>query len=421
MTSQAIVLAAGESSRFWPLNQRHKCLIKIMGKPLIWWTINSLKKAGIREVIIVQSSQSEIKKELIKSDPPNLKIKYVIQKKPKGMGNALWLARNLVKDKFFVLNAERINAQDIIKALEVKIKNKKCKGVIAGKITKAPELYGVMRLRGDKVLGIVEKPKRGKEPSSIRVVGIYLLCKDFFEIYKKVKKQKYDFEKSLSLYAQKNDIRTAIIKESPALKYPWHLFETERYLFDKFLKKKIEKTAKIAKNAAIKGKVYIGKNTKIFEGATIKGPCYIGDNATIGNNCLMRDYTNIENNCLLGANSDVTRCIFQESNHIHYGFFGDSILGKGCRAGAGVVTGNIRLDRGEIKSKIDDKKINTNRKALGAIIGDRTKIGINASLMPGVLIGSNSVIGPRSLVMENIKDNTIFYARFQKFIKKIKK
>ena len=51
LTGQAVILAAGESSRFWPLNQRHKSLIKIMGRPLIWYTIEGLKKAGIKEIL----------------------------------------------------------------------------------------------------------------------------------------------------------------------------------------------------------------------------------------------------------------------------------------------------------------------------------------------------------------------------------
>ena len=61
---QAVILAAGQSSRFWPLNQRHKSLIKIMGKPLIWYTIQGLKKAGIKETIIIQSPGKDIEEKL---------------------------------------------------------------------------------------------------------------------------------------------------------------------------------------------------------------------------------------------------------------------------------------------------------------------------------------------------------------------
>ena len=72
---QAVILAAGESSRFWPLNKNHKSLIKIMGRPLIWWTLKSLEKAGISEAVIIQGPKKEIERELSNYGLVNLKIK----------------------------------------------------------------------------------------------------------------------------------------------------------------------------------------------------------------------------------------------------------------------------------------------------------------------------------------------------------
>src|SRR3989344_3634280 len=105
----AIILAAGESSRFWPLNQKHKSLIKIMGEFLIQYTINGLRKAGIKDIIVVQGPKKDIEKELA-----DKRIKYVVQKDPKGMGNALWQAKKFIKGPFVVLNAERVDIQEII-------------------------------------------------------------------------------------------------------------------------------------------------------------------------------------------------------------------------------------------------------------------------------------------------------------------
>ncbi|MBZ9572319.1 NTP transferase domain-containing protein [Patescibacteria group bacterium] len=410
---KAIILAAGLSSRLWPLNYCHKSLIKIMGKPLIWYTLDSLKKTGIKEVIIVQNLRKDVEKELGNQKFPGLKIKYLIQKKPRGMGNAVFQARKFLKGPFFVLNAERIDAGELIKLAIKKKQKTRCQGVLIGQKTEIPELYGIMKLKGDKVLKIVEKPKKGKEPSNIKVIGIYLLTPKFFEIYQKVKKEHYDFEKALSVYMKKNDVRATLFKkekkDTPSLKYPWHLFEICKYLFKKHLNSKISKTAKISKKATIQGKVFIGGYTKIFEGVTIKGPCYIGRNCIIGNNTLIREYTNVEDNVLIGAMAEITRSVFQEDCHAHSGYFGDSIFGRDCKIGAGTICANIRIDRGEIMVKVKRKKIPTGLNSLGVIVGKNTKMGINVSLMPGVLIGSDCQIGPVSLVSENIKDNTIFF------------
>ncbi len=409
LPTQAVILAAGESSRFWPFNQKHKSLFKIMGKPLIWYTINGLKKSGIKEVIIVEGKAKDIEKELKNYWFQNLKIRYVIQPKPIGMGDALWRTKDLLKDKFLVLNAERVDVNEILN-LRFPNFNSKIKGILFGQKTKNPQLYGMAKLKGNRVLEIVEKPQPGKEPSDIKIVGVYLLEPGFFEFYKKAKKGMYDFEETLSLYMIKNDTRIVILnepeEETPTLKYPWHLFLMEKYLMDKFLKSIIAENAKIGKNVVIEGKVQIENNVKILEGAVIKGPCYIGENCVIGNNSIVREYVNLENNVLIGALAEVARSIFEEGSHTHSGFFGDSIFGENCKIGAGTVTANKRLDRKEISTLVKGEKISTQLKRLGVVIGENSNIGINVSLMPGVFIGVNCNVGPSLVVKKNLKDRT---------------
>ena len=418
---KAVILAAGASSRFWPLNSVHKSLLKIMGKPLIFYTIEGLRRAGIREVVIIEGPNKDIEKGLENYRFSRLKIKYVIQREPEGMGNALWQAKDLLKEQFLVLNAERIDAEEIIKILLIQAYNLKAKSALVGQKTTNPQLYGMAKLKGKRILEIVEKPKKGREPSDIKVVGVYLLEPSFFKIYRKVKKHMYDFEDALSVYMKKNNVKIVILekseKDTPSLKYPWHLFEVVRYLFDRGLKSKISESAKIASNATIQGRVYIGKNVRIFENAVIKGPCYIGDNSIVGNNVLLRDYSNIESNSLLGANLEMTRTILEEDVHLHSGFVGDSIFNSGSRVGADVVTSNIRLDRGRIKSEVKGKRIDTGLTSLGAIVGEHTHIGSKVNLMPGVLIGSDCNIGPNAVVMQNIKNRTDFFPRFENIIK----
>lgn len=407
----AVILAAGESSRFWPLNQKHKSLIYLMGKPIIWWCLQGIKKAGVKKVFIVQSPKKDVEEELKKFDLEFLKVKFLIQKKPLGTGNALWQARNFLKSPFFVLNGDVVCSFDILKEIEKKVKKEK-KPILAGQKTKTPHLFGMMKLKGERILKIVEKPKPGKEPSDIKVVGVYFLEPEYFNYYLKVKKGPFDFEDALSQYMKKKEVKAAIINQpeekTPAfLKYPWHLFLAREYLFDKFLKNKIEKGVKIAKNVILEGKIFIGENTKILEGAIIKGPCFIGENCFVGNNSLIREYANLEKRVTIGAFCEVARSIFQEGVTTHSGYFGDSIIGKETKIGADTVTSNVRLDRGEIFSLVKGKKINTNLRSFGTVIGEKTLIGSKVNIMPGKFIGSNCVIYPNAMVKKNIKNNTI--------------
>ncbi len=379
-----------------------------MGRPLIWYTVDGLKEAGIKEVIIIQGVKKEVEEEL-KKYQFDINIKYVIQSEAKGMGNAVLQAQDFITGPFFVLHAHKINVGDFIKPMMEKFKESGAELVFLGNKTDQPWLYGMLELEEDKVKGIIEKPKKGKEPSDVKAVGIYLLPQKFFEYYKRVPEQQYAFESAQDLYAKENEARVVMIEEEPtSFKYPWHLFKVNKSLMDRYLKPEIDKTAKVGKNAVIKGNVYIGKNAKIFEGAVIKGPCYVGDNCVVGNNALIREYTNLENNVLIGALAEVTRSIFQEDIHTHSGYFGDSIFGKGCRLGAGTITANVRIDRGEIKSVVKGEKIDTGLNSFGVIMGENVKTGVHCSLMPGVLIGSNAIIGPNSIVFENIENNKVF-------------
>lgn len=417
---QAVILAAGQSSRFWPLNKKHKSLIRIMGKPLIYYTIESLKKLKIKEVLIVQSPKREIEEEL-KKFKFGINLNYLIQPKARGMGDAVWQARNLIKDDFCVLHAHHFDVDEFLEPMLRKKKKTGAKTILLGNKTQQPWHYGIVKLSNktkDEIIDILEKPKKGQEPSDIAIKGIYLLSKDFFGHYQKTKKQMYDFEKTLSFYLKRGSARLLVSsRKVPTLKFPWDLFEINRQLMDRFLKSKISKTARISKKATIEGKVYFGENVQVLENAVIKGPCYLGDNCFLGNNSLVREYSNLEDNVTIGANAEIARSIFQENVHCHSGYFGDSIFGKNCKIGAGTVTANLRLDREEIKTLVKGEKTETGLKNLGCLMGENIKVGINCSLMPGILIGSDSVVGPHSVVSENIKENSIYYTQFKKITK----
>lgn len=406
---QAVILSAGRSSRFWPLGEvGHKSGILLMGRPLIEYTIDSIIRSGITDIIIIEKDKSELENTIKR---PGAKITFVVQEEPKGMGNAIAEAKHLIKGQFFVLNPYHFNAEDFIVPMLKKSESTGSKLILAATKTDTPEKYGILSLSGDRAKSIVEKPKKGKAPSDMRVIGIYLLPKDFFTIYDRIKETEYSFETALGEYMKKSDVRIIISKDTPpTLKYPWDLFPLEKALFDASLKPQLSSTP--AKNATITGKVHIGKNTKIYENACIKGPVYIGDNCIIGNNSIIRDYANIEDGVMIGSNAEITRTIIQENTHIHSGFIGDSIISSGVKIGAGIITANKKIDRSEIYATVKGEKTPTKRTSLGAVIGNGTSIGINASIMPGVMIGSGAIIGSNTEVRENVGSNTIYYTEF---------
>ena len=89
----------------------------------------------------------------------------------------------------------------------------------------------------------------------------------------------------------------------------------------------------------------------------------------------------------------------------HHNYIGDSIIGEECNFGAGTKIANLRLD----KETVTIAGTDTGRRKLGAIIGDKVEIGINASINVGSMIGNKTHIGPGAIASGIISpDSNIF-------------
>lgn len=417
---QAVILAAGQSSRMYPFdNDVHKSMIKIMGKPILYYTIEALKKSKITDLIIVTNETGKTEEYFGDGKKLGVSIKYAVQSKPEGAGDALLLAGKYITGDFFLLNASHVEVDIFIKDL-LKAKEKNDRAVILAKKKTTGVMQGVLRFKGRKVEEIVEKPKIGEEPSDISVVGVYLFEKEFLKTLNNTPREHYRLEKAISSYAKNNSVvflNTS--KETVTLKYPWDLLGIKNYLF-KNLKRSISGKSKIAKTAEIIGEVLIENNVTIMEGVRIKGPCFVGKNTVIGNNALLRNGVDVGENCLVGSFMEVKNTIIMDGSTTHSGFIGDSIVGEKCRIAAQFCTGNVRLDRGIIKSVVKGESVETGAKFLGVSIGAGSDVGIKVSTMPGIIIGRNVTIGPSTTVMKNVLSDTKYYTKFQEIISKKK-
>ena len=413
---KAVILAAGESSRFKPLSdKRHKGLTQVLGRPILSHTIQELRDAGVDEVIIVQGPGKEIEQEI--GDEAD---HFVVQEEPDGMGNALRQAQDLLNEKFLVLTPYRANASQFFRPMIEKAEKEDSDTVFVSTPTDEPEKYGVLDLEDGVAVDMVEKPDPQEAPSNQKVVGMYLLDSSFFEYLDEVETWEYQYEDALS--EQMDDSPASVLKieeETNSIKYPWDLFSVARELLEK-KDRKISEEASIADSAEIQGDVIVEAGANIYENAVVKGPAYIGENSVIGNNAVVRDYSIVEKNATVGANSEVKNSVLQPGSSIHSGFVGDSIIGRSSKIGAGTVTANREFrengERPEIRSDLlgKDYEKDTGRSFMGAVIGENVDIGVNVSLMPGVQIGSEARVGPGTVVHENVENGeTVFVKQNQ--------
>jgi len=407
---KAVILAAGESSRFRPLSdKRHKGLIEILGKPIIDHTIEELRKAGVEEVIIVQGPDREIEKQISSADH------YVVQEEPAGMGNALRQAEHLLDGQFLVLTPYRAKASKFFRPMIEKANEDNSEIVFVSTFTEEPEKYGVLEIESGNAVDIVEKPDSENAPSNKKVVGMYLLNNSFFDYLDEIEEWEYQYEDALKKQMDEKPASVLEIEEETnSIKYPWDLFPVVEELMSK-RGRNISEKASIADSAEIKGDVVIEKGAKIFENAVIKGPAYIGENAVVGNNALVREHVTLEKDSTIGANTEIKNSVVQPNSSIHSGFVGDSIIGRDTHIGAETVIANRNFrkngERPEIETKLigKDRKENTGKTFLGAFIGDNVDIGVNVSIMPGTQIGSGAKIGPGTLVKQNLDSGETVY------------
>ena len=411
---QAVIIAAGESSRFWPLNQGHKSQLKLLGKPIIAWTIKGLVENDIKDIIVVHGAHSTIPQELGDGKDLGATIFYVVQEQPLGTGNALWQARDLVRGPFFVFWPSKVNSKILVQEMVLKQRQEGSDAVLVGAETETPWDYGMMRLEANRVKEVVENPPQGKEPSKTKTTGAFFFKEDFFSYYAGLPRHhEADFIDAINWYLKEKTGSVVMIKEEmPALKYPWETLSLMDILF-RFpsFAPQVAASAHIGTNVTIEGPVFVGENAVIKANTVIEGPAFIGPGCEIGYNNVLRGPVNLEQNVKTEAFCEIKHSIFQEGVHTHSGYFGDSIISSNCRFGAGFVAANKRIDRNTVSSQVKGQKVDTKLHALGLVAGPDAKFGIQAGTMPGVFVGANAVVGPGTIIVENVPDRMKFFQK----------
>ncbi len=381
-----LILAGGDSTRFWPLKK--KAYVPFLGKPLLLHQLYSLKEFTERLFVVVNPADVKSINRL-----NTTKQKIIFQRNDlNGMAGAVLSAKNIVKGPTLILNAEDIFDYNILyRCIDTSIQSNADAIFIAKKVHDYfPGAY--VKFIKNKIAEIVEKPDPKNTPSNFvkLVIDYFKDFETFIKTLENTKTAKDDlYEQAINKFLNTSSYCKLIEYENYwyVLKYPWHVLPMMQHYLG-------------TSNSAIK----IGKNVKIAETAKIVGPCFIDDNTIVGDFVMIRQ-SHIGKNCLIGGYSEITRSYLGDRVTLHRNYIGDSVLANDVMFGAQASTANFRFDRNPIKSKVIGEKMDTNLEKLGAIIGESSKIGVNATLLPGVKIGRNTFIGPGETLYEDVEDD----------------
>jgi NDP-sugar pyrophosphorylase family protein len=155
--------------------------------------------------------------------------------------------------------------------------------------------------------------------------------------------------------------------------------------------------------------IWIAKSAKVAPTACINGPCIIDEEAEIRHCAFIRGSAIVGKGAVVGNSTELKNVVlFNKVQVPHFNYVGDSVLGYKAHMGAGSITSNVKSDSSLVVIKAKEGQLATNRKKVGAMLGDYVEVGCNSVLNPGTVIGRHSNIYPTSCVRGCIPADHIY-------------
>ncbi|AWR97632.1 NTP transferase domain-containing protein [Acidianus sulfidivorans JP7] len=353
----AVILAGGYATRLRPLSlTKPKVLFPVLGKPILYYILENLEKAGINDIYISLRVMADKVTNYLESTEK--KVTPIIEKDPLGDAGGLKYVSQKVNldDTILVIYGDiysEVNYKDLI---EFHLRHD-CKATMVATEVEDPRRYGVLLTEDEKIIEIIEKPKN--PVSNLINAGVYVFNKDVLQLIQ---------GESIS----KNFIPRILAKDCISVyKYSgvWADIGTPK----DYMRLNFELLSKRYP------KGYIAENAHISENATLIPPFLISENS------IVKDGAYIDSNSILGNNVSV-----QENTYV-----GESLV-------------------------MDNASIGSNSYLNGVIVADKCKIGkwnyiAEGSILGeevtthnGILINRNTIILPNKEVTESIyKENKI--------------
>ena len=192
MIKKGIILAGGSGTRLSPLTKSvNKQLLPINDKPMIFYPLSVMMLANIRDILLIVNpgQKNNFYNLLGNGSRFGIKIEYIVQNKPKGLPDAFVLGKKFINNQnvALILGDNFFYGQSLAKILEKSSQHKNGAKIFLKEVTK-PENYGVAKIKRNKIVKIIEKPK--KFISNQAITGLYFFDKSVVKFSETLKPSK---------------------------------------------------------------------------------------------------------------------------------------------------------------------------------------------------------------------------------------
>jgi glucose-1-phosphate thymidylyltransferase len=329
---KGLILSGGKGTRLRPLTYTSaKQLVPIANKPVLFYGIEALAAAGIRDIgIVVGDTQHEIRSAVGDGSRWGVRVSYIEQDAPRGLAHAVKISQDFIGTEPFVMYlGDNLLNKGITQLVQEFARDRPSAQILLAKVPD-PQMFGVAELREGRVVRLVEKPK--EYIGDLALVGVYLFGPDIFESVGRIRPS---FRSELEITDAIQDLIDRGLSVRPQIVDGWwkdtgkleDMLEANRLILETF-DRRIDGV--VDEDSRIEGKVVVEPGA-VVERSVIRGPAIIGCKAKIVH-AYIGPYTSIMNDVEI-QDTEIEHSIVLEGSSLRdlANRVTDSLIGKNVR------------------------------------------------------------------------------------------
>ena len=330
---KGLVLSGGYGVRLRPLTySQQKQLIPVVNKPILFYALEDIINAGIKDVGIIVGPNKEQVMDCVESRQWKADIEFIYQEEPLGLAHAVKISKDFIGTEPFVMYlGDNILKGGILDHVNEFLNSSSTDASILLCKVPNPQQFGVAKLneKGD-VIQLLEKPK--EPPSNLALVGVYLFRPVIFEAVKNIKpswRNELEITDAIQwLISNGYKVKSATVdgwwKDTGKTE---DILDANRLVLDELVP---ENNGLVEKEVILKGRIKIGEESVIKGKTVIKGPIIVGENCVIQDSYI-GPYTSIGNNCKI-VNTEIEDSIIMDGSVVEScSRIVDSLIGKNVK------------------------------------------------------------------------------------------